>query len=280
MPEGDAIYRAAIRLRGDLDETVLQELFVRHRGQIESARDARVLSIETRGKHTLIHIERREGAPPMAVHIHLGMNGSWRRHRRGAPRRGGRDQAAAILATEDCEWRCNHPMRAEVLEGEAIGNHRSMRNLGPDLLGETVDWERVLARATQAVHQRRPIADLLLDQSVACGIGTIYRSESLFVSRQNPWAPVVGIADGQLQTIYKEARRLLSMNLVPGRRTRTTSPDDRRPAFRELDADTYVYVRGGEPCLACGRIVEVRRHSDWARKTYFCRHCQIEGPRA
>lgn len=280
MLEGDAIFRYATRLRPDLDGEPLAELFVRHRGPIEAAVGRAVTRIETRGKHTLIHIDCPAAEPAMALHIHLGMNGVWRRHAFGDKRRGGRDQAGAIVAISDVEWRCLHPMRAEILEGVAIGNHRSMARLGPDLLGESVDWDDVLKRARAPRYASWTIADLVLEQSVACGIGTIYRSESLFTARQNPWAPVRAIADEQLLLIYQEARRLLSMNLVPGRGTRTTSPDDRRPASLDLGASTYVYVRECEPCLRCGRAIEMRRHSEAARKTYYCRTCQIEEPRS
>lgn len=276
MPEGDAIVRFAIRLRADLVGSELVELSIRHRGEIGAARGRRVTAIRTRGKHTLIDIDLE---PATAVHIHLGMNGGWFRARRGAPRRGGVDRAAAILATADCEWRCHRPMRAEVLEGTAIDAHRSMASLGPDLLGDEVDWDEILRRARDPSRARRPIADVLLEQSVACGIGTIYRSESLFVARQNPWAPMTALSDQRIVEIYQVARRLLSMNLVPGRGTKTTEPGNRRAATRALETRTYVYTRGGEPCLECGERVEVRRHSDAARKTYFCRRCQIEEPR-
>ena len=276
MPEGDAIFRYAIRLRADLIDAPLEELTLRHRGEIEAARGRPVTAITTRGKHTLIHIATDV---PAAVHVHLGMNGVWRRARRGAPRRGGVDRPAVILATVACEWRCHRPMHAEILEGAAIDRHRPMRRLGPDLLGDDLDEAEILRRAREGHRARLPIADVLLDQSVACGIGTIYRSETLFVARQNPWTPLAALDDERLLEIYRIARRLLSMNLVPGRETRTTSPDDRRPAAAELDPPTYVYTREGEPCLVCGAAIEVRRHSEQARKTYFCRRCQIEEPR-
>lgn len=274
MPEGDAIVRFAVRLRRDLAGRQLERLALRHRGEIPAAGGQKVGAITTRGKHTLIHVDAET---PMALHVHLGMSGGWRR---GAPdaRVGG--DTAAVLATAECSWRCTHPMRAEILEGDAIASHRSMRGLGPDLLGGEVDWSEILRRARDPIRRRRPIADVLLEQSVACGIGTIYRSETLFVARQNPWAPLGALSDERIVEIYQTARRLLSMNLVPGRPTRTTAPDDRRAARRDLETAHYVYTRAGERCLVCGEIVEVRRHSDAARKTYFCRRCQIEEPRA
>lgn len=274
VPEGDAIYRYAVRLRADLVDRELDDLVVRHRGSIDAARGRRVSAIATRGKHTLIHVDQ------MALHIHLGMNGGWRRFARNARRRGGLGRDAAIVATAECEWRCHRAMRAEILEGDAVASHRSLARLGPDLLGDEVDWAEILRRARQPERERAAIADVLLEQQVAAGIGTIYRSETLFVARQNPWAPMLALSDERVVEIYQVARRLLSMNLVPGRATRTTEPGRRRAARRELETAHYVYTRGGEPCLECGETVEVRRHSDPARKTYYCRRCQIEAPRA
>ena len=66
-------------------------------------------------------------------------------------------------------------------------------HLGPDLLGETVDADEALRR--WAARGATPVAEVLLDQQVVAGIGTIFAAESLFAERIWPWTPADAVAD-------------------------------------------------------------------------------------
>jgi hypothetical protein len=39
----------------------------------------------------------------------------------------------------------------------------------------------------------------------------------------------------------------------------------------------WVYGRAGRPCRRCGTLIEVRRHGELPRATYWCPGCQVIG---
>jgi endonuclease-8 len=103
------------------------------------------------------------------------------------------------------------------------------------------------------------ISEVLLDQRAVAGIGNIWRNESLFFERVDPWTPVSTVDDDTLARLVATARRLLSdsARLAPGR------------------APMRVYRRSGRPCPRCGTLI---RSAPLAaaipRTTYWCPRCQ------
>jgi len=215
--------------------------------------------VEARGKHTLLHIEGG-----WTLRVHLGMHGKWRRqHAREA--RPGRT-TAAIVAGETA-WVCSGAYRAELVRTPALRTHA---RLGPDLLAEPAPIEEALARALLPAHADREIADLLLDQRVASGIGNIYKSEVLFERRVHPRTRVRDLGPDGLRRVLAEAARLLRLDLLT--RGPTPVPIRRRPtpSARRL----WVYGRAGRPCLDCGTPIVRFLQGEIGRSTYFCPGCQ------
>ncbi|WP_378787029.1 DNA-formamidopyrimidine glycosylase family protein [Nonomuraea fastidiosa] len=74
MPEGDAVYRTAARLRGALDGRVLVRSDFRVPRYATADLSGRaVITTLSRGKHLLTRVEG-----DLTVHTHLRMDGSWR----------------------------------------------------------------------------------------------------------------------------------------------------------------------------------------------------------
>src|SRR3954462_15823136 len=132
MPEGDAVYRTAARLRGALDGRVLTRSdfrVPRHATADLSGRT--VLESLSRGKHLLTRVEGG-----LTVHTHLRMDGSWRvlpAGRRTAPG----DQIRLVLANE--QWQAVGVRLGVVDLLKTADEHRVVGHLGPDLLGG--DWD-------------------------------------------------------------------------------------------------------------------------------------------
>jgi endonuclease-8 len=140
---------------------------------------------------------------------------------------------------------------------------REVAHLGPDVLSESFD-------ANEAVRRLRERADLpigvaIMDQKAVAGVGNIYKSETLFSVRANPFAPVSALTDEQLRAIVDRARRLMRSNLHSTTMRTTTQRSDQR---------YYVYKRSHRPCVRCGTIVEMQRQGEQARSTYYCPKCQ------
>jgi len=142
----------------------------------------------------------------------------------------------------------------------------SLERLGPDLVATAPPYPTVVAAAR--THPGPTVADLLLDQTVASGIGNVYKSEVLFLEKVHPWRTVASLDDDTIHRLYRRAHRLLAGNARPGPRSTT---GNRR---RELH---WVYGRTGEPCRRCGAVIEEGRHGELSRITTWCPTCQPMG---
>jgi endonuclease-8 len=106
------------------------------------------------------------------------------------------------------------------------------------------------------------ISAALLDQRALAGIGNIWRNETLFHERIDPWTRVGALDDEVVRRLVRRARSLLraSVDLPPGR------------------APMSVYGRAGRPCRRCGTLVRAAPQDvGIQRTTYWCPRCQA-GP--
>jgi endonuclease-8 len=125
-------------------------------------------------------------------------------------------------------------------------------------------------RASDPAHGHREVADVLLDQRIAAGIGNVYKCEVLFMERVHPRAMLRDLSPPDVRRLYERAASLLRMNLKT--RMRTTVPTRRRP--HPASPRLWVYERTGEPCLECGTPVVRFTQGDMARGTWYCPACQ------
>jgi endonuclease-8 len=142
---------------------------------------------------------------------------------------------------------------------------REVAHLGPDVLAEVFDANEAVARLRARSDQ--PIGVAIMDQKAVAGVGNIYKSETLFSVRIDPFAPVAALTDEQLHAIVDRARRLMKSNMT-GRHMRTTTQRV------EGGQRYYVYKRSHRACLRCGTIIEMKRQGEQARSTYYCPKCQ------
>ena len=245
VPEGDALHRAALRLR----PLVGQRLEVEapnpraQATQVAPRIDGRVLeSVEAVGKNLLL---RFEGG--LVVRSHLRMTGRWRIDPRGKQRRG-------------LPWLV---LRGETLEGVLWNGPvltletRNLRRLGQDVLGEAFDLDAAVARLRGAGELW--LGEALQDQRLVAGIGNMWMSEALWSVRTSPWQRVRDVGDSVLREAVGAARRLMRDALAGSREARR------------------VYRRAGRPCSRCGTIIRSRGQGDGNRTAYWCPGCQAGG---
>lgn len=160
---------------------------------------------------------------------------------------------------------CFTPMALELCSPTAVRRHPFINGLGPDLLATEIDLVDMVARFRQ--HDAIPIGEAVMNQTIVCGIGNIYKSELLFLSNLNPFAPVSSLTDESLRALLELARDLMRQNLQEPVRTTRYEGDGQR---------LWVYPRTGQPCLLCGTTIQVRRQGELGRTTYWCSECQGE----
>ncbi len=244
MPEGDALHRAAQRLRPLVGERVevetphpraaVKQLAPRLNGR-------RLEGVEAIGKNLLL---RFEGG--VVLRSHLRMKGRWRVFRRESRIFGlpwlvlrGDDYVGAMF-------------NGAVLELDRGVAHR----LGPDILADPPDFDAMLARFRSA-DQRRAVGDALLDQRLVAGIGNLWKAEALWGAKVSPWRALSDVPDEELLATLREAERQMRSSLERGKHRG-------RAAYR----------RAGRPCPRCGTPIRRRGQGDDNRPTYWCAGCQ------
>ncbi|MEG2048502.1 MAG: zinc finger domain-containing protein, partial [Comamonas sp.] len=118
---------------------------------------------------------------------------------------------------------------------------------------------------------RAPIKQLLLSGSVVVGVGNIYASEVLFLSRIHPVTPARDIGPRKVRTLYEAIRTVLALAVEQGGTTlRDFSAANGMEGHFQLQAK--VYGREGLPCTHCGSPVLQMKQGQ--RSTYYCARCQ------
>jgi endonuclease VIII len=253
MPEGDVVWLTARRLGEALAGRPLTRSDFRVPRHATADLTGQVVTeVVPRGKHLLIRT-----SDGLTVHTHLRMDGSWRVTPATEPVAGSH-RIRLILANDD--WQATGYQLGVVELLRTSDERRVTGHLGPDLLGP--DWDAAEAVRRLAADKERPIGEALLDQRNLAGIGNVYKSETLFLSRVSPCTPAGGIPD--LGAVVEQARSLLDANKDRVRRTTTGST--------RTGEETWVYGRRGRPCRRCGTAVRSEGQQD--RVTYWCPRCQ------
>ena len=258
MPEGDTIHRAATTLSAAIAgaELTLFDLPRQRAGRAGWPRPGeRVAGVEARGKHLLIAC-----SGGLTLHTHMRMGGSWHLYRPGERWRRSPGAAVARLGTSGTEAVCFSAPVVEVLREIDLRRHAVLAALGPDLCVPGADLDDVLARL-DTLDPATPVGVALLDQTVAAGVGNVYRSEVAWACRVDPARPVGDVDPETRRELYVIAARLLRANLDSPRRT-------------TVPGGLAVYDRAGRACPRCGGTVATRRLGERARSVWWCPGCQ------
>ena len=240
MPEGDALHRAALRLRPLVGERVEAETpHVRAPRGLAEALDGRVLeSVDAIGKNLLL---RFEGG--VVLRSHLRMKGRWRVQRRGT----------RVFGTP---WLALRTPELEALQfnGPVLELGKEPR-VGPDVLAPEPDLDAMLVRL-RAADPSLPLGEALQRQRLVAGIGNMWMAEALWEARLSPWRRLGETTDEELRRALRTATALMRGRLEGARRLR------------------QAYRRAGRPCRRCGTLIRSRGQGDANRIAYWCPRCQ------
>ncbi len=251
MPEGDTLFNTALTLRPALLGESLTAVNIRARGMYRLRVGDTVRSVEAVGKFLEIVVERG-----LALRTHLHMTGVWHLYEQGERWRRPRHLARAVLETESHVAVCFAAPTVEV--GPAADDR--LAHLGPDLCHADVDLDAVLERVAGS-DSSTEIAEVLLDQRLAAGIGNVYKNEVLWACEVSPFRPLADVDEPVRRRLYETAAEQLQANL--GRWKRQTHPKG-----------LAVYNRAGQGCYRCFGRIRTIEHGDIGRRTWWCADCQ------
>ena len=263
MPEGHTVRRQAREH---------DKLFRGHRLHVSSPQgrfaegaallDGRTLEgTDAYGKHLWLRF-----AGDLLLHVHLGLYGTWLFGPEPAPapvgalrvRLEGGGAFADLRGATACEVHTPGDRRAVVAR------------LGPDPLRPRHDPAKAFARVTRS---RSPVGLLLMDQTVAAGVGNVYRAEVLHRAGIDPHRPGRLVTRDEWDALWADLVTLMGAGVRTGRIVTTRPPDRDRVSGRARREDShYVYRRTGLPCRVCG--TPVAHEVMGARNLFWCPRCQ------
>lgn len=255
MPEGDTIWRVAARLRPALVGREVRRFEAPRLVGPRPRTGEVVQAVDAVGKHLLVRF-----SSGVVVRTHLRMTGSWHLYRDGEPWRRAAHLARLVVGVDGWTAVC---FSAPVVRS-SVDAADGVAHLGPDLTSPEPDLDVAVDRLGRLAEAGTCIADALLDQRVAAGIGNVYKSEVLWALRVHPRTPVAAIDPATRRGLLERAHALLRANLGPGRRV--TAPT--------VPGGLAVYGRSGRGCPRCGTPIVRSVVGVTARSTYHCPRCQ------
>ena len=195
------------------------------------------------------------------------MYGSWDFGRPGMELRKPERNVRLRLRTADREAVFYNGPVVEVLSPDELSAHPALQALGPDVLSPTFDRQEAWRRIEKAGD--REIGDVLIDQTVVCGPGNIFKSESLFLAEIDPHRPASSLTRDEVERIWRALVPMMEKNSA------SSGPIATLPSHLATERDrTWVYARSSRPCFVCGATIRMSRQGDLKRTTFTCAKCQ------
>ena len=161
-------------------------------------------------------------------------------------------------------------------DGNKLGAHKFMRNLGVEPLSDDLSPGHLAARCG---GKKTSLKAALLDQRIVAGLGNIYVCEALYRAGLSPrrTAGALALASGaptrRAARLVPEIKAVLEDAIAAGGSTLRDyhAPDGDLGYFQHSFA---VYGREGLECARAGCGGTIRRIIQGGRSTFYCPRCQ------
>lgn len=154
-----------------------------------------------------------------------------------------------------------------------LKNGEDLSVTGIDKLGPEPDDERLTVGYLKEKFgsKKKPVKEMLHDQTVIAGIGNIYSDEILFASRIYPEKKCCDLTDGEWETLAASIPKIIAYYIE---KNEVTPEDYLNGKGKEYRNTPYlnVYGKAGKPCPTCGAKLE--KKTVGGRSSTFCPRCQ------
>lgn len=201
-------------------------------------------------------------------HVHLGLFGKYRvtRHPDGEVPEP-RGAVRMRLSTDEVTIDLAGPTDCSV--GDHTDRDRIVARLGPDPLRRDARPEVAFERIARS---RQPIGALLLDQSVMCGVGNVYRAEALFVNGIRPTRLGRDLDRTELEAMWSTIVAMLKQGVKDNRIVTVDRRELDLPRGRRIRRGEATYAYKRDRCLRCATPIESVELA--GRPCYYCPTCQ------
>ena len=232
----------------------------------DKLKDSAINFVHRRGKHVLIDIDNGQ-----TLLVHLRMSG---RFMLLPLERENPKHAHAILYFSD-ETRLvfqdqRHFGLMKIIETTELKHAKELAKLAPEPFSDefTPKYLREILQTS-----KRNLKEFLLDQSKVCGLGNIYVSEALCLSKANPQIPANELSAKKANILFEKIREVLAESIANGS-TLNVDPENIDGSYYGGDYEGHwrVYDQENLPCQMCK--TPIKRITQGGRSTYFCTKCQ------
>jgi endonuclease-8 len=278
MSEGPEVKRVAARLNESLAEETIKSIEAHHKAiravledSPESLIGRKIVRVYSLGKHILFELDNGSH-----LHNHLLMFGSWRIYGQRA-RIEPDPRTMEVITTDKHRAVLRGGSVFELLSSGTLDTHPRLKQLGPDLLGDTFDAKQAIRNLKR--HPEMEIGVALLEQDIMAGLGNYLKSEVLFVTSTDPKKKIGEFSDKKLKEIVAAARKVTIFSFE---NSSFTIPVEIQARVQETGMSPfnvgrkhYVFRRTNKPCWNCGAAIrQYRQGPGKGRITYYCPNCQ------
>jgi endonuclease VIII len=166
--------------------------------------------------------------------------------------------------------------------GDPFEQLPSLKALGPDMCAVPFDTNLFLERLNRPDNLDKEIGPVLLDQTVAAGLGNYLKSDILFECRINPWTLVGDLSPAE-QACLAETVPDIGQRALRNRGQTVTNEvlaylEAQNPGGVRWRDKHWVFRQSSKPCKICGTPIKMARQGpDKGRVTFFCPNCQGVG---
>ncbi|MCD8138627.1 MAG: bifunctional DNA-formamidopyrimidine glycosylase/DNA-(apurinic or apyrimidinic site) lyase [Planctomycetaceae bacterium] len=221
--------------------------------------------VRRRGKYIIFDFPCRH-----ALVAHLGMTGYFHLEKASSPLHP-HDRVGLRLDKGD-EMRFADARRFGFIDlvetADPGGDVPTLSHLGLEPLERECNAARM---ADLAVGRKVPVKVFLMNQEVVVGVGNIYASEALHAACVDPRRMAGDITAAEWKRVVAKVKAVLRAAIRAGgstiRNYRGVNGDEGK-----FQRALRVYGKAGEPCPACGGVIETVRLG--GRSTFYCAACQ------
>ena len=239
-----------------------------------------VVGASRRGKYLWLPLARGGQSPDTALVGHLGMSGQLlmvaadtpdERHLR--VRFAFADEGPELRFVDQ---RTFGGLAVSDLVADSAGGHvpSPVAHIARDPLDPAFD-DAAFVRALRSKPSE--VKRILLDQTVASGVGNIYADEALWRSSIHGSRPGAALTRGAVAALLANVRAVMTEALAEGGTSFDALYVNVNGESGYFDRRLAAYGQEGRPCPRCG--TPIRRIAFMNRSSYFCPRCQPWRPR-
>ncbi len=229
-------------------------------------KNATINFVHRRGKHILFNLD---SAKTLITHLRMTGRFMLLPLERESPK-----HSHAIFYLDD-ETRLifqdqRHFGMMKIVETAQLTETKELKDLAPEPFSDEFNVNYLKLVLT---NSKRPLKEFLLDQTKVCGLGNIYVSESLFISKINPQILANEVPTRKIPLLFQSIRDILAESIAHGS-TLNVNPENIDGSYYGGDYEGHwrVYDQEKQPCQICGTIIN--RIVQGGRSTFYCPKCQ------